>query len=123
MKFGLFEHGGRTRKMLTIEIGRASTRDTKLDTAAKVLQFVRGWLDRNGVKDQELRSSIRMKLKCYVCGEPLEDIVTLATMAEDVDRVFVMHDQCSKQCEEQVKTVLVKIIQNSLTRDRVDRLT
>ena len=51
-----------------------------------------------------------MKLKCYVCGEALDDILTLATMADETDRVFVIHDECSKQCEEQVMTVLVKVI-------------
>lgn len=35
MKFGLFKHGGHTRNILSIEIGRAAIRDDKVENSGR----------------------------------------------------------------------------------------
>jgi len=43
-KIGILLHGGHTRRMMTIEIGRQSKRDVKFNDTAKALGYVRTWL-------------------------------------------------------------------------------
>lgn len=38
-------------------------------------------------------------LRCYVCGESVLEEFCLATMSEETDRVFVLHNGCSDQVE------------------------
>lgn len=49
MKIGLFEHGGMTRTILSIEIGRAALRDTKATCAEEAIELVTAWLKFNKV--------------------------------------------------------------------------
>lgn len=76
-KFGLFEHGGVTRKMLTIEIGRAAKRDHYLTSEDAVLQSVKEWLQRNRAKTngRSAESTLSWKdvieaVACPSCGRP-----------------------------------------------------
>lgn len=38
-------------------------------------------------------------LRCYVCGEDVSKQFCLATMSDETDRVFVLHEKCSEQLE------------------------
>jgi hypothetical protein len=44
MKIGILHHGGKTRQMITVEVGRYSKRDIKFESAAAALAHVRGFL-------------------------------------------------------------------------------
>ena len=44
------------------------------------------------------RSKTEM-LRCYVCGEPLGQFITLMFYGEDIDRVFLAHDECSESTD------------------------
>ncbi len=43
--------------------------------------------------------SEQKNVRCYVCGEKMEQFFTLVAMSEDVDRVFIVH---SGRCAERV---------------------
>jgi len=83
MKIGLFEHGGVTRTILSIELGRAASRDTKVTCAEDVIKLVTEWLRANDVpwtRDDVLASpapkpeviiaddQVVATTKCPTCG-------------------------------------------------------
>lgn len=49
MKIGIFKHGGQTRNILSIEIGRAAKRDIKPASGDEALVLIREWLIGSGV--------------------------------------------------------------------------
>lgn len=44
-----------------------------------------------------------MRLRCYVCGRPLDSYIMLVSMSQDVDRVFVAHPICSQTMDADYK--------------------
>jgi hypothetical protein len=48
-------------------------------------------------------------LRCYVCGKALDKQFCLATMSEDTDRVFTVHDDCAKQLDKDVTVICVSV--------------
>lgn len=46
----VFRHGGRSRRMLTIELGRAHKRGINFDSISGALDYIKSWLDREGSK-------------------------------------------------------------------------
>jgi hypothetical protein len=51
---------------------------------------------------------ITSPFKCYVCGQPVLERFAIATMSEDTDRAFLLHDKCSDQLEDETAIVRVK---------------
>jgi hypothetical protein len=48
-------------------------------------------------------------LRCYVCGEALDKQFCLATMAEETDRVFTVHDDCAKQLDSETAVISIAV--------------
>jgi hypothetical protein len=51
-----------------------------------------------------------MKLRCYVCGEPLKKDFYLVSYQDDSDRVFVFDPECVKRVDTEAKIQRVRIV-------------
>jgi hypothetical protein len=69
MKIGILHHGGQTRKMITVEVGRVSKRDIKFESAEAALAHVRDWL--NLPEPDAKYAEMRAVLAEFVAAMPL----------------------------------------------------
>lgn len=45
-------------------------------------------------------------LRCYVCGKPVGKHFVLLSMSKDVDRVFIVGEDCLARVEDDAKTAV-----------------
>ena len=100
-KIGILLHGGHTRRMMTIEIGRQSKRDVKFNDATKALEYVRTWL---GVPASvpPLEAAERAATAVFDYGQSVEwgtgrRILSLQEMAEIILKHFHVPRDTTKE--------------------------
>ncbi|HEY4723994.1 MAG TPA: hypothetical protein VII92_19225 [Anaerolineae bacterium] len=59
-------------------------------------------------------------LRCYVCGKAATEEFCVASMSQDVDRVFVIHVECVRRALDDLK-VCIKVIRSTTIMQLFDR--
>ncbi len=49
------------------------------------------------------------QIRCYICGDELHKEFMLVPVQDGTDRVFVVHVECSRQIEADMRDSLIKV--------------